>query len=134
MNWQAAEEEIRKLSKLISNQPRILVGISRGGLVPVRLLSNFLAVPTIYCLTVDKKESNRTVRTKINTNLAGQRVLLVEDVLETGRSLLAAAEYLNTLDAKVETAAIYKAKNSEVKPDYYIAAIDKIPYFPWDTS
>ena len=44
MDWQNLELEIKNLSKKVDYQPDIIVGITRGGLIPSRLLSTSLGV------------------------------------------------------------------------------------------
>ncbi len=126
------EKEIKALAEKIDWQPEVIIGIVRGGLVPARLLSSYLKVKKMYCLSVEKVGEERKVMTEIKADLAGKKVILVEDMLETGRSLIVAKNYLESLGATVKTACLYTMPISEIKPDYSLKEIDKPIGFPWE--
>lgn len=110
-----------------------VVGILRGGVVPARLLVARLAIRDMYAVNVKKRSEERIVTTTIGEELSGHRLLLVEDVLESGGSLRAAKEYLETQKgAIVGTAALHFTAASEVIPDFSLGQIDAVPHFPWD--
>jgi hypoxanthine phosphoribosyltransferase len=132
MNWQQVETELKLLSKNIKIDPDIIVAIARGGLVPARLLANSLNVKTIYALTLQKEKQNRIILTKIEANLSDQKVLLVEDSLETGNNLLKCRIYLESLGAIVSTAALYIKKETITVPDYWLERRAVLPRFPWE--
>lgn len=132
MNWETLEQDIARLAERIETRPDIIVGIVRGGLVPARLLSSRLGVKKIYCLSVEKDRGDRKVVTNILDSIQNKNVLLVEDVLETGRSLLIAKQYLESKGATVKTACLYTMSVSEVAPDYSLRTIDSLIKFPWE--
>jgi len=132
MDWIKFENEVRKLSSKIDFKPDIIVGIARGGLIPSRLLSSLLKIKDVYCVTVKKNGSRRIVVTEIKENFKNKKILLVEDVLETGKSLIAAKNYLESRGAVVKTCCLYFMPYTEIKPDYYLEVITKLVKFPWD--
>lgn len=133
MTWQQFEEEIHILSqKINASPPDIIVGIVRGGIIPARLLATHLDIKSMYCLTVEKQENERKVTTDITTDLKDKRILLVEDMLETGKSLSAAKEYLESKGALVQTACLYIMPISEIEPDYYLKIVEKVEKYPWE--
>ena len=132
MNWQQVESDVTKLASRVSPKPDSIVAIVRGGLVPARLLASRLVVSDMYCLTVKKEGSTRRVVTEIREELSGKSVLLVEDMLESGRSLIAAMQYLESLGATVQTLALYASPASAITPDYYVSVQEKLPEFPWE--
>lgn len=132
MDWQKVEDELRLLASKVSQKPHAVVGIVRGGLIPARLLAKYLYVDDMYALTVKKQGLERVVTSEINEGLHGKSVLLVEDALETGASMNVAREYLVSIGASVETAALYYLPQSKVIPDCFIARIETLPLFPWD--
>src|SRR5690242_5307656 len=131
MNWDTLEQEIAKLAKMISTKPDILVGIVKGGIIPARLLAQHLGVDEMYCLTVKKIDQKRIVVTEITTDIKNKQILLVEDILETGRSLVYAKEYLEKKGAIVQTASLYKLPTSEIIPDYFLNEITEVYTLPW---
>lgn len=131
MNWNTFDEAIRQLAEQIHEEPELIIGITRGGIVPARCLSSLLQIQKMHCLSVLKVNDQRQVVTEIHENLKGQRILLVEDVLETGLSLQVAKVYLEQKGALVQTACLYILPTSST-PDYYLEKRETVPTFPWE--
>jgi hypoxanthine phosphoribosyltransferase len=132
MNWPEIESELTKLAREIDFKPDYIIGIARGGIIPARILVSKLEVKDMQCLTVKKRDGDREVVTDILEDLTGKSVLLVEDMLERGKSLIVAKQYLGLRGAVVRTLAIYIQPYSEIIPDYYLAAKEDVPKFPWE--
>lgn len=132
MTWETLEKEVRALAEKIADTPDIIIGITRGGLVPARLLSTYLGVKKMHCLSVVRINEERKVVIEITEDLQGKKVLLVEDMLETGRSLEVAKEYLEGKGATIETACLYTMPISKVKPNYHLREVDSVQVFPWE--
>lgn len=132
MNWQEYLNSVDDLTKLITNKPDIIVAIVRGGLVTARLLVTSLGVKEVYCLTVQKTDKSRNLTTQITVDIRGKKVLIVEDALETGKSLEVVKKYVESLGAEVQTLAMYVWPKSVIVPDYYLKITDNIPTFPWE--
>ncbi len=132
MNWQKVDNAIKQLKSKITEKPDIIIGIVRGGLIPARLLAKCLDVNEMYALTVKKIGDERVVTSEINEDINGRSILLVEDVLETGTSIIVAMEYLKSKGANVKTASIYYQPKTQIMPDYYVSEKDGVPTFPWD--
>lgn len=132
MDWITLEKEVDNLSRQIDYKPDIVIGIARGGVVPARLLASRLHVEDMYFLTVKKEGKKRLMRNEITENLSGKNILLVEDMLESGKSLEAAKAYLENKGARVKTACLYTSTTTSVIPDFYIK-VERIPVkFPWE--
>ena len=132
MNWQEFLNKLNILSNKVTSKPDIIVAIVRGGLVPARLLANSIDVKEVYCLTVQKSDKLRNLTTQITADIRGKRVLIVEDALETGKSLEVVKKYLESLGAEVQTLAMYVWPKSVIVPDYFLKITDNIPTFPWE--
>jgi len=132
MDWKEFEQNIRDLAERIDFKPDVIVGITRGGLVPARFLSSLLHTKKVHCLSVVKDGATRRVITKIEEPLGGSTVLLVEDVLESGTSLAVAKEYLESLGAIVRTCCLFTLPSAQIRPDFQLALVEIVPKFPWD--
>lgn len=132
MDWQRIEKEIKKLAIMINTQPDIIVAVIRGGLIPARLLAKHLSIKDMFALTVKKVDDERKIFSSVEQNLTGIKVLLVEDVLESGKSIIVAREYLESLGAHVTTASLYYQPHTELVPTYSLGEIKEVPIFPWD--
>ena len=132
MNWDEFDKEIQALQSRIDWTPDIIVGIVRGGLVPARLLSTELNVKEMYALTVKKVGDERKVMSEVLEDLRDKEILLVEDMLETGKSLMVAKEYLESKGAEVKTACLYTMPQSEIVPDFSLKQVNEVVHFPWE--
>lgn len=132
MDWKTLEREISALSRKIDCKPNIIIGITRGGIIPARLLSSQLKVERLHCISVVRAGSARVVVTKISEDIRGKTVLLVDDMLETGKGLEVARAYLEEMGARVKTACLYIMPMTEIYPDYCLKQVDSVVQFPWE--
>ena len=132
MNWDEFDKEIRELGRRIDYQPDAVIGIARGGVVPAVLLSKFLKVKDMYVLKVRREGTERRIMAEIVPDVAGMHILLVEDMLETGKSMIAAKEYLEERGAEVKTTCLYTMPQSEIKPDFSLKEVTAVVPFPWE--
>ncbi|OGL30505.1 hypothetical protein A3F37_01365 [Candidatus Saccharibacteria bacterium RIFCSPHIGHO2_12_FULL_41_12] len=132
MDWQTVDNNVKILASKIKQKPDIIVAVVRGGLIPARLLAKYLLVKEMYTLTVKKQDGKRLVVSSINEDLAGKNVLVVEDVLETGMSLVVAKEYIESLGGIAKTTALFIQPDTKIIPDYYLEVKQEVPIFPWD--
>ncbi len=127
----------RLVSQINENKyrPDFIFGIVRGGLVPASLLAYFFPDSSLLSLAVIKEGETRRVDKEIvdQLDLTGKRVLIVEDMLETGRSAMTAKEFLENKGALVKIACYFTSLISEIKPDFVIEEkiVGKI-IFPWE--
>ena len=131
IDWSSFTKEMDALAEKIDYQPDIIVGIARGGVIPAVMIAKKLGVKDMYCLKV-RKDVDRTVMAEVFTDVSQKKILLVEDMLETGKSLESAKNFLVTKGAEVKTACLYTMPITEVKPDYYLRQIEEIKKFPWE--
>lgn len=132
MTWEEFEKEITTLSSKVDINIDIIIGIIRGGIIPARLLSAKLNVNNMYCLRLKRVGSERKVTSEILEDLTAKHVLLIEDMLETGKSLIAAKHYLEKKGAVVQTACLYTMPISAIKPDFFLKEINEVVNFPWE--
>ena len=121
--------------------PQMIIGIARGGWLPARVLSDLLENPNVasvrtefYTGTVQDK-SRVGITQQVSAAVAGKRVLLVDDVSDTGLSLKLVREHVleeGALDAKIAT--LYYKPWSTVKPDYYEKETTLWIVFPWEAK
>lgn len=125
-SWVSIEKYTQSLAAIINKsdfKPEYIVGISRGGWVPAILLSHLMAWTPFASIDVKKEGEERRVAENPLINwpaLKGKRVLLVEDMLETGKSAQVAREFLEQYGADVRLACYFARNYSEVKPDFVL--------------
>jgi len=134
MDWKKFDTEIRTLGKHIAKtgwSPDAVVGVVRGGVIPATVLANIFNVRKFYVIKVGHVGEDRRVKT-FEPNMFEKKVLLVEDMIETGKSLKAAKELLESKGAEVKTACLYTMPKSEIVPDFSLKVMKEVVLFPWE--
>ncbi|MCS7104463.1 MAG: phosphoribosyltransferase [Thermofilaceae archaeon] len=143
--WEEVVDWCRKLAEAVEAsgfKPDLIVSIARGGYIPARLLCDFLDVHDLVSLQVLHwgKAAEITavahVKYPYDLNLSGKRVLLVDDILDTGDSVIVARDYILSRwkPAELKIAAMqWISSVAKIKPDFYVEEVkDWIWYqYPW---
>jgi len=115
-----------------------LVGVSRGGWVPTRILSSLVSVKRIYSIGLQYADAARTELVCYDDPLQffgpDSTLIVIEDCLETGNALRFAKAHLNSKGHNVYTAALFITAKSVFIPDFYVARLESAPSFPWEVS
>lgn len=127
--------------------PEILLALWRGGAVPGMIIHEFFDFHGVFvrhysvkCTSYTGIEENGAVRFDCADEVftlirPGMRVLIVDDVFDTGQTAKAVFEKLPAADARF--AAVYwKPEASKVSfvPDYYVETRDSWLVFPHELS
>ncbi|MEX0647678.1 MAG: phosphoribosyltransferase [Balneolaceae bacterium] len=103
----------------------VVVGISRGGLPPSRIICDFLNIKTLTSIQIRHYESGGKTRDElmisdpVNINLQNKHVLIADDVNDSGKSLKAAYENIKGLKpAGLKTAVLHEKSTTSFKADY----------------
>ena len=143
LSWRCVADNTKKLSILIKNSgyiPHIVVAIGRGGLVPARILCDYLHIKDLTTIkvehwgiaaTLDKKA---IIKFPLNADIKDKRVLLMDDITDTGDTLRIYLEYLKGFGPQeIRTAVIIHKTTSDFIPDYYVRRITEWRWitFPW---
>ena len=119
--------------------PDLIVGVSRGGWVPARVLSDLLENRNLTDARVESYSSldNHVDAPSLTQTVfpcvTGKRVLIVDDVADSGSSLNLVKGHVLGKDAKeAKIATLYYKPWSTVKPDYYEKQTKRWIVFPWD--
>jgi uncharacterized protein len=120
-------------------EPALIVGVSRGGWVPGRILSDLLAnahtanVKIEFYVGIGKTSRRPVVTQPISEEISNKRVLLVDDVADTGESLLVALEHVRERGAgEIKTVTVYHKPHSKFKPDFFAQTTANWIVFPWE--
>lgn len=120
-------------------KPDLIVGVSRGGWPPARVLSDLMDNPNLanvraeFYLGVAETKGEPVLTQPVSTSVAGKKVLIVDEVADTGKSLKLVKEHIIEDGAvKIKVATIYYKPWSIVKPDYYEKETSRWIVFPWE--
>ncbi len=143
LSWEEIEAACRRLAEGIKERRLefdVIVGIARGGLIPARILSDMLGNDELQTMRIKfydavGKTTERPTILSPQLKVKGKRILLVDDIADTGKSLAAATEYLREGGAgAVFTAALAKKPSSCMVPDIYTLETDAWVIFPWEVQ
>jgi hypothetical protein len=143
MSWDGfqslAEETARKIVQS-GYEPDFMVGLARGGWVLSRVLCDYLGVKDLVSLKVEHwgvtatPDGKARIKYPFDVDLTGRRVIVVDDITDTGQSMIVATDYVKSLNPlEVKTAALLHITGSKFTPDYYGDEISwRWVIFPWN--
>ncbi|NIP67273.1 phosphoribosyltransferase [Candidatus Bathyarchaeota archaeon] len=122
-----------------SFEPHLIVGVSRGGWPPARVMSDLLETPQIanvkaeFYVGVAQSEGEPVITQPVSASVEDKKVLVVDDVADTGKSLSLVDAHLRQKGAaEVKIATIYYKPWSIVVPHYYQRETSSWVVFPWE--
>lgn len=122
-------------------KPDCVLSIARGGLLIGGALGYALGIKNVSVINVEfytdigehLEEPMMVPPTPKVVDLSGMRVLVADDVADTGKTLELVREFLGDQVEEVRTAVIYHKPSSIIDPDYAWRKTDKWINFPWST-
>jgi hypoxanthine phosphoribosyltransferase len=141
-SWDQIYELLLNLANRIRRngfKPDVIVGVSRGGWPPARVISDLLENPRLANVTAEfyvgvaETKGKPVITQPVSVSVRGKRVLVVDDVADTGESLRLVRAHLEEQDAtEVKIATIYYKPWSVVIPDYCEKETSSWIVFPWE--
>ncbi|WP_297465108.1 phosphoribosyltransferase [Thermococcus sp.] len=141
LTWWQVDRAVFSLAGEIRKhfRPDVVVGIARGGLVPAVMLSHILGdlelkvIDVKFYKDVEKKMERPVITIPLHGSLEGKRVLIVDDVSDTGKTLEVVIEDVKNAGAsEVKVACLSMKPWTKVVPDFYVFRTDKWVVFPWE--
>lgn len=140
--WNQIHDMLIELAdKIRSNgfEPDVIVGISRGGWLPTRVLSDLLDNPHIASVGVEfyvgvaEANDEPKLTQPISVSVLNKKILIVDDVVDTGKSAELIKAHLYRKGVKeVKVLTLYHKPWSVVRPDYYSKETSDWIVFPWE--
>jgi len=145
LDWPTYGRAVRELARTIAAsgfQPDIILAIARGGLFAAGSLGYALSVKNLYVMNL---EFYTGVGERLDVpvmlppyldklDLADARILVVDDVADTGHTLKVVHEFCQDVVAESMTAVLYEKSHSLVKCDFVWKRTDFWINFPWSTE
>ena len=142
LTWEGFGLASRELAATVAAsgfRPEVIVAVARGGLVAAGALAYALGVKLADAMNV---EFYTDVATTLPDpvllaplldieSIAGRRVLVVDDVADSGRTLQLVLQILLAHGAEVRSAVLYTKPTSAFAPDFGWKVTDRWIVFPW---
>jgi len=120
-------------------KPDVIVGVSRGGWPPARIMSDLLENPNLANVTAEfyvgvaETKGKPVITQPVSVPVRDKKVLVVDDVADTGESLRLVRAHLGEQGAsEVKIVTIYYKPWSVLIPDYYEKETRAWIVFPWE--
>ena len=143
VSWSSFYSLSRRLCHRIHDagyRPELIVAVGRGGYMPARIISDFLHILNLTSFKIEhysgtQKKTSAVVRYPLARGVAGKKVLLVDDVCDTGDTFELAGRHImaHLEPEEVRSAVIHFKKTSSFIPDYYAKRMLKWRWiiYPW---
>jgi uncharacterized protein len=131
---------LAKKIKVSGYTPDLIVAIGRGGYVPGRLICDYLLFSNLTSIKIEHytraadMQPEARIKFPISVDISGKKVLIVDDVTDTGETLTLALDYIWSLKpSEVKTAVLQHKICSPLMPDFYAQRIIKWRWiiYPW---
>jgi hypoxanthine phosphoribosyltransferase len=142
ISWDDIQSDLLTLADKITASgfsPDMIVGIARGGWVVARILSDLLDVNDLASVKISFYKGVYDTAKKplivqpISESSKGKRVLIVDDVADSGESLILAKNHILENGARdIKIATLHLKPWSKVVPDYYIESTESWILYPWE--
>ena len=141
LTWEALDALVARLAAEVGREHDLVLAITRGGLVPAGMLAYRLDLREILVAGVefyqaggDTLEAPRVLHFPEPAVLAGRRVLVVDEVWETGETMTEVVSRVREAGGIPVSAVVhYKPARSRVPgaPDHHAATVDGWVLYPY---
>lgn len=111
-----------------------VVAVTRGGLVPAAIIARELEIRMIdtVCVSSYEHQNQGGIEVIKRADVSGKGVLIVDDLVDTGRT----AKVVRELLPDAHFASVYAKPEGRPMVDSYITEVsqDTWIFFPWDTE
>lgn len=156
VNWSDVERQTQEIIRqmyLDDFHPEYVIGITRGGLIPANLISQYLEVP-MHALKVSLREGSQDCETNCwmaEDAFNGKQILIVDDINDSGATLNWIRQdwqgsnlpndtaWAKVWGGNVRIAVLYdnQSSNNEIEVTYSAEQVNKFEtpqwiVFPWE--
>jgi hypoxanthine phosphoribosyltransferase len=142
MSWEDLGAGSRELAELVHDDgyvPDIILAIARGGLLVAGALSYALGVKNTFTMNVefytgvDERLDMPMILPPVPdlVDFSETRVLIADDVADTGATLATVKDFLDGRVAETRCAVLYEKPRSTVRCEYVWRRTDLWIDFPW---
>ena len=145
MTWEELGDGARRLAEMVTDdgyRPDLILAIARGGLLVCGALGYALGVKNTFTMNVefytgiDERLDLPMILPPVPdlVDFADFKVLIADDVADTGATLQLVQEFCEGKVAEVRCAVLYEKPRSAVKCEYVWRRTDLWITFPWSAD
>lgn len=145
LTWEGLGDASRALAQQVVDsgfRPSIIIAVARGGLIPAGAMTYALGVKLTDAINVEfYTDVHETLPDPIllaplldTKSIMDQKLLVVDDVADSGRTLALVIKLLRGFGADVRSAVLYAKPSTIVAPDYVWKHTDEWIVFPWSAE
>ncbi len=141
VGWDDLAGMVADLAEQVRGDYDVMLAITRGGLVPAGMLAYRLGIRNILVAAVEYYDDEGHPGPKptflqfpADPQLRGQRVLIVDEVWDSGTTIHAVTERVRQAGGRPTTAVLhYKPAHSRVPgtPDFHVVTTDRWVVYPF---
>lgn len=138
VSWASSYDLSRKLAEMVRKSgycPDLIIAIGKGGYVPSRIVADFLLKSELTSIKIEHwgiaavKKDEAIVRYPLSVPIERKKVLVIDDVTDTGKTLQVSISYLRDFEPlEIRTGVLQHKTCSAFEPDYYV---DQVPVWRW---
>jgi uncharacterized protein len=145
LTWPLYADAAKALAGMVADDgygPDLILAIARGGLLIAGSVSYALGVKNLHVINVEyytgvdeRLDFPVILPPPLNlVDLAAARVLVVDDVADTGHTLALVHDFCLPQVAELRSAVLYQKPQSVIDCDYVWRRTDRWIDFPWSTA
>ena len=145
LTWDQIEDLAIRLADRLPTGYDVMLVITRGGMVPACIISERLnlrniLVAAVLFYTAQERTLDKPIFLQFPADplLTKKRVLIVDDVWDSGRTIMAVRERVRDAGGNPETAVLHfkpgRTAFLDERPDYYVDETDAWIVYPWDVG
>ena len=143
VSWDEVSMLAKKLAFNIKNsgfKPDLVIGIARGGLVPARIVCDYLLQKDLAAIKVEHwgiaaiALGKAEIKFPLPIDISGKKVLIVDNVVDTGDTFIVAMDYVKGKNPlEVKSSVLHYKTCSTFVPDYWAEKQDEWKWviYPW---
>lgn len=143
INWTQYQALSQKLAATMLANEQFgfdeIVAIARGGLTFGHLLSDFLRIPissiTIQSYSDIQKQGEVVITAGLSKIIENKKILLVDDIADSGKTLLRATDYLSGFHpASITRVTMFYKPHCQIIPEYFAKQTSKWILLPFEVT
>lgn len=145
LTWDGFGQASRELAQAVADsdfEPEIIIAVARGGLLPGGALAYALGVKLSDAINVEfYTDVHETLPDPVllaplldTESIRDRRLLVVDDVADSGRTLALVLDLLKAHGADTRSAVLYAKSATIVEPDFVWKHTDEWIVFPWSAQ